>query len=195
MANLGPNMPFNSDINNTAPFREKIRASIITPNHSMGRSQADNMKSKTAECKTRAILETIDKTVEAYMQGFEKCYSKIVFMYLASKHLELVNTIYSKKQEIFDNYEDQIKELKMIQDNADNADAATTISLMIDQLCVDKSKEEMDANHEFDSRLSYLLSHSHNKIEELLGSSEQIKCLVKAFIEKLSKVGEENIKK
>lgn len=196
MINIGQNTTFsNQASSNSGPFREKIRASIIQPNFQLGKPHGENIKSKTADCKTRAILETLDKSVETYMQGFSKYYSKIVFMYLASKHLELVNKIYIKRQEILDSYEDQIKELKMIQDNADNPEAATTISLMIDQLYVDKNKEEMDANTDFDSRLTFLLSHSHNKIEELIGNSDQIKTLINTFIDKVSKICEESIKK
>ncbi len=120
--------------------------------------------------KFKDYMSYINNKLDNYLNFFNKIYSTDVSL-ICKDLIELYRDNYMRKIKIFDFFEDQIKELNIMIDGVDS-DSNFTINLMINNLLIDKNKEEINLNLEMENSF-YLILQKHID-SNIINSNEQL---------------------
>lgn len=112
------------------------------------------------------FLTTLNELVENYQQEYHTTFGNVVFTPLIGKFKEKLDKNFRKKIENFESYEDQIKELNMMLDGNENNEANNTINLMIENLLIEKNKNDYDLQMEHENDIQDFLT-AESQIDNL----------------------------
>lgn len=186
-------MPTSTKARNTITPRDKLkitfRADYFEEDFQIN-SRKNSFKGKD---KGKELVDVFEASIKEYMTKFNRSYIENVFSSLSSNLIELTIDYYNKKVRVYESYEEQIQELRMMQESSENLEANTTINLMLNHLLVERRKEEMDLKLEYDNNY-YTIFQNVESIDKHQSMKQYTDGLIQKFIDKMVKIASENIK-
>lgn len=180
----------------------KAQRNTITPKDKMKITfkadyfeEENNSRSNSFKSKDRGkeLVETFEASIKEYVTKFNKSYIEHIFSSLSLNLIELTHEYYNKKVKVYESYEEQIQELKMMLESSENSEANTTINLMLNHLFVERSKEEMDLKLEFDNNY-YTIFQNIEPFDKQQSMKIYTDGLLLKFTDKINKIASENMK-
>lgn len=101
--------------------------------------------------KYEGMISEVDNKISKFLGNVIKKYIENQLPSIEQKFISIINNDFGKRMSIFETYEDQIQDLKMMMDG--NSDSNTTIQLLIENLKRERNKEEIQIDTELDNNI------------------------------------------
>lgn len=136
--------------------------------------------------KFTSFLTSLTEIIEKFQTDYHSAFGNLIFTPFCNKFLMKLEEHYDKKINNFEYYEDQIKELNMMLDGNDNNESNNTLSLMIENLYIEKNKIDYDLQMEQDNEMQDYFTEQSK--EDLISKGDFFKKINSELILKINEL-------
>lgn len=130
-------------------------------NKEVNKKHSSNKRDRKQILKTvkyEGMISEVDNKISKFLGNVIKNYIENQLPSIEQEFTSIINNDFGKRINIFETYEDQIQDLKMMIDG--NSESNMTIQLLIENLKRERSKEEIEIDTELDNNIDDYIKRS-----------------------------------